>query len=315
MYPTVPQGMLLEHYWYISDDVRLDAYRRAFARLISPGDVVLDLGCGTGILGLLALQAGASRVIAVDASDMIVLAKEIAVANGVGDKIDHRHIQSTDLVLEDPVDVVICDQVGAVGWDAGIVKYFTDALERSLVKRDGVLIPGRLEAHYAPVEAPVCREPIDGWKELAPGVDLSTIRSYTVNRGLHTRLDSDALLAEPQVFDARTSRDMGRVSASRSFSIHRDGVLTGVLGMARAWLDDDASFSNIPGSADQSKRWQTHHPIAEPQDVRAGDEVTVLVESDLESGRENWTVSVSGSIEYTSAHSTFLSAILHPGDL
>ena len=34
-------------------------------KIVKPGDVVLDLGCGTGFLGLLALQAGASRVHAV----------------------------------------------------------------------------------------------------------------------------------------------------------------------------------------------------------------------------------------------------------
>lgn len=314
MYPTVPQGMLLEHFWYVSDAARLTAYRSALGRVIEPGATVLDLGCGTGILGLLALQAGASRVIAVDASDMIVLAKEIADANGVGDKVDHRHVQSTDLVLDEPVDVVICDQVGAVGWDAGIIKYFTDAVDRSLVKANGVLLPGRLDSYFAPVDAPACREPIDGWGEVSPGIDLSAIRQYTLNRGLHTMLEADVMLAEPKLFDSRAATNMERMSATETFTVQRDGTLTGILGMARAWLDEASSFSNIPGSPDRSKRWQTHLPISEPQQVEVGDEIEITVESNLVSGRENWSVAIRGSLEYSSNHSTFLSAILHPGD-
>ncbi|XP_059650567.1 probable protein arginine N-methyltransferase 3 [Cornus florida] len=74
------------HREMISDKVRTDAYEHAI--LNNPSllrdAVVLDVGCGTGILSLFAAQAGASRVIAVEASDkMAGVATQIAKDNGL----------------------------------------------------------------------------------------------------------------------------------------------------------------------------------------------------------------------------------------
>ncbi|KAK2989873.1 hypothetical protein RJ640_015205 [Escallonia rubra] len=74
------------HREMISDKARTDAYRQAI--LDNPSllksAVVLDVGCGTGILSLFAAQAGASRVFAVEASDkMAAVATQIAKDNGV----------------------------------------------------------------------------------------------------------------------------------------------------------------------------------------------------------------------------------------
>ena len=41
------------------------------------GKVVLDVGCGTGILSIFAVQAGASQVIGVDQSDIVYQAMDI----------------------------------------------------------------------------------------------------------------------------------------------------------------------------------------------------------------------------------------------
>ena len=52
---------LAEHGAYVSDAVKIDGYRRALKNLIRPDDVVIDMGCGTGLLGLLALEPMAPR--------------------------------------------------------------------------------------------------------------------------------------------------------------------------------------------------------------------------------------------------------------
>lgn len=51
------------------------------------GKVVLDIGCGTGILSLFAARAGAKHVYAVDNAEIALFAKEIVRANGYEDKI------------------------------------------------------------------------------------------------------------------------------------------------------------------------------------------------------------------------------------
>ena len=69
------------------DVIKIDAYRRALKNLVRPDDVVIDMGCGTGLLGLLALEAGAAKVIAVDRGPIIELARETFEANGFGDRV------------------------------------------------------------------------------------------------------------------------------------------------------------------------------------------------------------------------------------
>lgn len=65
--------------------VRTEAYQRALEGNPSlvQGAVVLDVGCGTGILSLFAARAGAKRVVGVDASAQIVaVARRVARDNG-----------------------------------------------------------------------------------------------------------------------------------------------------------------------------------------------------------------------------------------
>ncbi|XP_015947041.1 probable protein arginine N-methyltransferase 3 [Arachis duranensis] len=74
------------HREMLSDKVRMDAYGQAILKNPSllNGAVVMDVGCGTGILSLFAAQAGASRVIAVEASTkMAAVASQVAKDNGL----------------------------------------------------------------------------------------------------------------------------------------------------------------------------------------------------------------------------------------
>ncbi|XP_061351154.1 probable protein arginine N-methyltransferase 3 isoform X2 [Gastrolobium bilobum] len=73
------------HREMLSDKVRMDAYGQAILKNPSllNGAVVMDVGCGTGILSLFAAQAGALRVIAVEASaKMAAVASQVANDNG-----------------------------------------------------------------------------------------------------------------------------------------------------------------------------------------------------------------------------------------
>lgn len=74
------------HREMISDKVRMDAYSQAILKnpSLMTGAVVMDAGCGTGILSLFAAKTGASRVIAIEASEkMASVATQIAKENGL----------------------------------------------------------------------------------------------------------------------------------------------------------------------------------------------------------------------------------------
>lgn len=57
----------------LRDTVRTEAYRDAMYKNPDTfkGKVVLDVGCGTGILSMMAAKAGAARVIGVDYSSVV----------------------------------------------------------------------------------------------------------------------------------------------------------------------------------------------------------------------------------------------------
>jgi protein arginine N-methyltransferase 3 len=75
------------HAVMIQDKVRTSAY--ASFILMNPSifrdAVVLDVGCGTGILSLFAARGGAKRVFAVEASGIAERAEKIVKANGLDD--------------------------------------------------------------------------------------------------------------------------------------------------------------------------------------------------------------------------------------
>lgn len=77
----------------LKDAVRTDSYRDFVYenKNVFKDKVVLDVGCGTGILSMFCAKAGAKKVIAVDNSNIIDRAKEIVHDNGLGDVITYVH--------------------------------------------------------------------------------------------------------------------------------------------------------------------------------------------------------------------------------
>src|SRR5260370_37382600 len=71
----------------IADRERFDAYSKAIAKAVRPGDAALEIGCGPGVFGLVACQAGARKVYAIDSEEIVHFAREIASATGFTDRM------------------------------------------------------------------------------------------------------------------------------------------------------------------------------------------------------------------------------------
>jgi len=74
----------------MEDTIRTPIYREAI--LENPtnfrGKVVMDVGCGSGILSLFAAQAGAKKVFAIEASAAAEIARTLVKANGFENVIE-----------------------------------------------------------------------------------------------------------------------------------------------------------------------------------------------------------------------------------
>ena len=92
-------GNLLIHRRMLADRVRCEAYRRAILATVKPGQVVLDLGAGTGILSLFAAEAGARKVYAVERTPTAALARQIVARNGLADRVSVLQTDMEDAEL------------------------------------------------------------------------------------------------------------------------------------------------------------------------------------------------------------------------
>ena len=74
----------------LEDSVRTPKYREAIVGNPSnfAGKVVMDVGCGSGILSLFAAQAGAKKVYACEASGAAEIARKLIKANGFDNIIE-----------------------------------------------------------------------------------------------------------------------------------------------------------------------------------------------------------------------------------
>lgn len=308
-----------EHRTYLADRHRLDAFRRALQAAVRPGDVVLDLGCGTGILGFLACDAGARHVYAVDDGPIIGTARRFARANGYADRITYIRELSTLVTLPEPVDVVVCDQLGPFGFEAGVIEYLADACRR-LLKPDGRVLPQTLTLMVSPAEAPEIRARVEFWSGERAGLDVTAAREAVANTAYPLRVDPAGLLAEPAVLGRRSLRDGAAepIRGGVSCRVLRAGTLDGICGWFSAELAPGVEMTNMPGHVRQIDRGQVLLPLDAPLAVDRGDQVAVAVDVQFNPPVVTWRVTVTdhaGRRRASSTQSTFRGMLLSAEDL
>ncbi|KAJ2714095.1 Nuclear SAM-dependent mono-and asymmetric methyltransferase [Coemansia spiralis] len=126
------------HEEMLKDEVRTTSYRDSILsnKHLFQNKVVLDVGCGTGILSMFAAKAGAKHVIGVDMSNIIDKAKLIVEENGLSDKITLLKGKMEEVVLPfDKVDIIISEWMG-------YFLLYESMLDTVLLARDKYLAPG-----------------------------------------------------------------------------------------------------------------------------------------------------------------------------
>ncbi|OQC17494.1 methyltransferase domain-containing protein [Candidatus Skiveiella danica] len=271
-------SLLDEHLGYVADAIRLDLFRSAIAQTLRPGDRVADVGCGSAVLGLLCLQAGAGHIDAIDSTAAIEIARQSLTKAGWGDKANFIHGTSFQAELPESVDVLICDHVGYFGFDYGLIETLADARRRFL-KPGGRLIPGRLRLQLGAVESEKCHQLAEGWA--APGIpgQFHWLRQQGINTKYAVNLQADEVLAGPTelgCIDLRADNPEF-FSWTAELTVARDGVMHGLAGWFECELAENVWMTNSPLSAQAIKRSQAFLPIDGPLAVKAGELVSATV--------------------------------------
>jgi protein arginine N-methyltransferase 1 len=173
------------HRTMICDRVRTGAFRRAIDSVVRPGDIVLDVGAGSGILSVFAARAGAARVYAVERTSAAVLAQELAAANGVGEIVQVIHGDVTDLELPERVDVIVSEWLGGFGIDEGMLVPVIVARDRWL-KPGGVMIPRMVTAWAALVHDRYLAEMVEFLRDSPYGLKFDDLIEKTVNEIIYS---------------------------------------------------------------------------------------------------------------------------------
>ena len=308
-------SILDEHLGYVSDSLRLEQFKAALALVVKRGDCIADLGCGSGVLGFLGLEAGASHIVAIDDSAMLDVARESMMRAGYGGRATFIHGKSSRIELPKRVDVVICDHVGYFGFDYGIIDFLDDARKRFL-KPGGTLIPSRIRLNVAAAGSQQCYDLANGWQAENVPEAFHWLRKYAVNTKHAVSLEQNDVLSSPAVLgDIDLYEDYPEFfSWNAELPIERDGLMHGLAGWFECELAKDVWMTNSPLAEKPIQRSQAFLPINEAVKVKAGDTVKATVMARPADHLIAWVVKFPATGQRF-AHSTWQGMLFAPEDL
>jgi protein arginine N-methyltransferase 1 len=283
-------GLLHYHARLLADDDRVDRFREAVHEVVRPGDVVVDVGTGTGLLAYFACQAGAARVFAIEEGPVVDLAREIATVNGFDDRVEFFSDRSYRVELPERADVLISETLWNFGVGEGMVGALVDARRRFL-KPGARSIPAAVELHVAAVQTGRVYAQLHDRPRDRHGIDFSSIRSCQLNSVQMPHLHANDFLAPPArllttELDESAATDL---DADVTVTATRDGVMHGICGWFRCRLTATITLDNEPPSVTSS--WaHAFFPVHDPIAVVPGDEISMRLASSAEGSIWRWRI-------------------------
>lgn len=281
----------------LADQPRMAFYHAAISRHVQPGDRVVDLGTGTGILAAFAARRGAAHVYAIDHSDILMHARTLAEANEIKN-IEFLSLHSSAFKLEQRVDVILHEQMGDYLFDEGMVANVVDLRERVL-KPGGLIVPSAFEFYCEPVKIHDGRLVPFIWELNVHGYDYSSLEwDRPQEPGYYHLVSSDLnlvehFLGEPEpvlTFDLHTVTEANlprEIVFSRT--VINAGRLDGFAVYFRTRVGRDLSLDSDPTNPGRAPHWGFRILRSEREQFEVGDRIEVRLTvgqwTDLDSWR------------------------------
>jgi protein arginine N-methyltransferase 1 len=142
--------------------------------------IVLDIGCGTGILSIFAAKAGAKHVYGIEFADIADYAKEIIKINKLSDKITilKSKVEEVKLPVE-KVDIIISEWMGYFLLYESMLDTVLYARDKWLQK-DGYMLPDHATITLAGIEDTDYKSTkVNFWEDVY-GVDMSCFKNAVI---------------------------------------------------------------------------------------------------------------------------------------
>lgn len=281
LYRKVPRW----HFPMMNDVDRNDAYAAAIKKTVRPGDLVLDIGTGSGLLAMMAARAGAKHVFACEELPLISRkAEEIIARNHLQKAITVLHKRSTKLVigtdLPEPADVLITEifDVGFLGENLKETLLDTGRL----LKPQARVIPMAAKIFVALLESePVHRQYVVGD---ARGFDLSPYNEFSADPywQLNLKHYPHRFLTEPrQILELSIPHcENWPTQASLALNVHHGGYCHAICFWFDLVLTSKITLTNAPYKTGdpQSTHWgQCVQILHQPAALRKGQTIKMRV--------------------------------------
>merc|ERR1712184_113414 len=186
------------HEEMLKDEVRTLTYRNSMwhNKHLFKGKVVLDVGCGTGILSMFAAKAGAKMVIGVDMSSIVDHAKQIVKDNKLDDVVTIIRGKVEEISLPegvDKVDIIISEWMG-------YCLFYESMLDTVLYARDkwlapgGLMFPDKATLYICAIEDRQYKDDKINWWDDVYGFDMSCIKKVALQEPLVDVVDRNQVV-------------------------------------------------------------------------------------------------------------------------
>jgi hypothetical protein len=259
----------------LEDRARTSGFVGAIRSTVQPGDIVVDLGTGSGVLAVAAAQAGARRVYAIEVRPIATTAARFFKASGYGDRITLIRGLSMEIALPERGDVLVSEMIGNEPLAEQILETTRDAVTRML-KPGARLIPFSLRILATPVVVPerfrrkvfFTPELLDRWQRwyglpfrglldpIDPLASQSRLVRTFVNPWSARRWPTLGPPAHLQAFDLAVQSHPPFESETTLY-LQREGNLGGFLIHFEAVLAEGISITTEPRCVDRSNHWRS----------------------------------------------------------
>jgi protein arginine N-methyltransferase 1 len=171
------------HEVMLKDKPRTEGYLNAIK--LNPTDfkdkIVLDVGCGTGVLSMFAAKHGAKKVYAVEATVVAQIAELLIQANNLDDRIQVIRGKIESVELPEKVDIIISEWMGYYLLHESMFQSVIIARDRWL-KPEGKMYPSQARMYFAPLSlAEYHKENFDNWGDFY-GLDFYPLLPFLQQR-------------------------------------------------------------------------------------------------------------------------------------
>ena len=277
------------HHSMLADELRTTSFLSAIKASVKPGDVVVDIGTGTGVLSVFAAKAGASRVYAIEQEPIIEVARDIASRNGLSDIITFIEGSSLEIEIPERADVLITETIGNMALDEGIIAWITDARERFL-KPGAITIPLDIDVIASLVCVPAEYENIERWSQPLLGLDFFPLGRIARNNIHWVDLSRAEFASRPvSVFSTDFSGAAAPMSTVETVEAIKDVNVHGIGVWFRSSLTNDVHMTNEAPNGVPS--WEHGFlPLDEPISVHRGQMIDMEVGSSPNGANWVWRV-------------------------